>query len=173
VASPALSFKDVDHSCRGGGRAELGFRLSHGLAARFFLQHSGEKGICQPCKGGELQVRGAGRLQAPPAAACPVPRLGWLRRRLRRCLLLLGRGMAVHPPHGRRSRRAQVRHIHGFSRAAGRTGGSYKTLYAVGAATAFLDGLVLTPQEDGSEDLFARAEAAAVHRCRGGHCRQR
>jgi hypothetical protein len=28
------------------------------------------------------------------------------------------------------------------------------------------------PQEDGSEDLFARAEAATAHRCRGGCCRQ-
>ena len=42
-------------------------------------------------------------------------------------------------------RRAQVGHIHGFSRATGRTGGTYKTSYAAGAATAFLDGLVLTP----------------------------
>jgi hypothetical protein len=32
---------------------------------------------------------------------------------------------------------------------------------------AFLDGLVLTPWEDGSEDLFTRAEAATVHRCGG------
>jgi hypothetical protein len=80
--------------------------------------------------------------------------------------------VTVRPPHGRWSRRAQVRHIHGFSRAAGRTGGSYKTSYAAGAATAFLDGLVLTPQEDESEDLFARAEAAAAHRCRGGRCRR-
>jgi hypothetical protein len=39
-----------------------------------------------------------------------------------------------------------------------------------GAAVAFLDGLVLTPVEDGSEDPFVRAEAAAVHRCRGGRC---
>jgi hypothetical protein len=53
--------------------------------------------------------------------------------------------VAVRPPHGRRSCRARVGHIHGFSRAAGRTGGSYKTSYAVGAAVAFLDGLVLTP----------------------------
>jgi hypothetical protein len=166
---PALSFKDVHHPCRGGGRAELGPRLPHGLAARFFLQHSGEKGVRQPCEGGELQVCGAGRLQAPPATACLVPRLGWLRRRL----LLLGRGVAVRPPHGQRSRRAQVRHIHGFSRAADRTWGSYKTSYAVGGGgvAAFWDGLVLTPQEDGSEDLFACAEAAAAHRCRGGHCR--
>jgi hypothetical protein len=123
----------------------LGPRLPHGLAARFFLQHSGEKGVRQPCEGGELRVRGAGRLQALPTAACPVPWLGWLRRRLRRCLLLLGRGVAVRPPHGRRSRRAQVRHIHGFSRAADRTEGSYKTSYAAGAAAALLDGLVLTP----------------------------
>jgi hypothetical protein len=53
--------------------------------------------------------------------------------------------MAVRPPHGRRLRRAQVGHIHGFSRAAGRPGGLYKASYAAGAAAAFLDGLVLTP----------------------------
>jgi hypothetical protein len=138
---PALSFKDVHHPHWGGGRAELGPRLPHGLAAHFFLQHSGEKGVRQPCEGGKLRVRGAGRLQAPPATACPVPRLGWLRRRL----LLLGGDVAVRSPHGRRLRRARVRHIHGFSRAAGRTGGSYKTSCAAGAAAAFLDGLVLTP----------------------------
>jgi hypothetical protein len=60
------------------------------------------------------------------------------------------RGVAVRLPHGRRSRRAQVCHIRGVSRAVGRTvlmpsGGSYKTSYAVEVATAFLDGLVLTP----------------------------
>jgi hypothetical protein len=43
------------------------------------------------------------------------------------------------------SRRARVSHIHGFSRATGRTGRSYKMSYAAGAATAFLEGLVLTP----------------------------
>jgi hypothetical protein len=53
--------------------------------------------------------------------------------------------VVVRPPHGRRLRRAQVGHIHGFSHAAGRTGGSHKTSYATGAAAAFLDGLVLTP----------------------------
>jgi hypothetical protein len=58
------------------------------------------------------------------------------------------RGVAVRPPHGRRSRHAQVRRIHGTSCTAVRTvptlpGGSYKTSYAMGAA--FLDGLVLTP----------------------------
>jgi hypothetical protein len=59
------------------------------------------------------------------------------------------RGVAVRPPHGRWSCHVQVHHIHGVSRAAGRTvptpsGGSYKTSYAVGVAAAFLDGLVLT-----------------------------
>jgi hypothetical protein len=141
----ALSFKDVHHPRWGGRRAELGSCLPHGLATRFFLQHLGEKGVHQPCGGGELRLRGVGRLQAPSAAACLAPRPGWLWCHLRRCLLLLGRGIVVHPPHGRRSRRAQVGHIHGFSRAAGRTGGSYKMSYAAGAASAFLDGLVLTP----------------------------
>jgi hypothetical protein len=103
---PTLSFKDVHHPCWGGGRAELGSRLPHGLAARFFLQHSGEKGVHQPCGGGGLRVRGSGRLQVPLAAACPVPRLGWPRHRLRRCLLPFGWGVAARPPHGRWSRRA-------------------------------------------------------------------
>jgi hypothetical protein len=60
---PALSFKDVHHPCWGGGRAESGLRLSRGLAARFFLQHSGEKGVRQPCEGGKLRLCGAGRLR--------------------------------------------------------------------------------------------------------------
>jgi hypothetical protein len=62
---PALSFKDVHHPCWGRGQAELGSCLPHRLATRFFLQHSGEKGVCQPC--------GAGKL--PPAAwsGCGCP----------------------------------------------------------------------------------------------------
>jgi hypothetical protein len=97
---PALSFKDVHHPRWGGRRAELGYCLPHGLATRFFLQHSGEKGVHQPYGGGELWLRGAGRLQAPPAAECLALWLGWPRCRLRRCLLPLGRGVAVRPPHG-------------------------------------------------------------------------
>jgi hypothetical protein len=83
--------------------------------------------------------------KASSATACLAPRPRWLWCRLRRCLPPLGRGVAVRPPHGRWSRRAQVGHTHGFTRVAGRTGGSYKTSYAMGAAVAFLDGLVLTP----------------------------
>jgi hypothetical protein len=60
------------------------------------------------------------------------------------------RGVAVRPPHGRRSRHAQVHHICGVPCAAGRTaptlpGGSYKTSYVVEVVVAFLDGLSLTP----------------------------
>jgi hypothetical protein len=79
------------------------------------------------------------------AAAClaPQPRQLWCR--LRRHLLPLGRSMAARPPHGRRSRRVRVGHIHGFSCGTSRTGRSYKTSYAVRVGAAFLDGLVLTP----------------------------
>jgi hypothetical protein len=41
---PALSFKDVHHLCWGGGCAELG-PASTWVAARFFPQCSGEKGV--------------------------------------------------------------------------------------------------------------------------------
>jgi hypothetical protein len=69
---PALSFKDVHHPRWGGGRAEWELRLPRGLAVRFFLQHLGEKGVRQPCGGGEFRVRGAGRLWR-----CQLPRV-WL-----------------------------------------------------------------------------------------------
>jgi hypothetical protein len=59
--------------------------------------------------------------------------------------LLPGRGVAVRPPYGQRSRRAQVGHVHGPSRAAGYTGGSYKTSYSTGTVSTFLDSLVLAP----------------------------
>jgi hypothetical protein len=177
---PALSFKDVHHPRWGGKRAELGSCLPHGLATRFFLQHSGEKGVHQPCGGGELRLRGADRLQAPSAAACLAPWPRWLWRRLRCCLLPLGRGVVVRPPHGRWSRRAQVRYIHGVSRATGHTastspGGLYKMSYAVGVAVAFLDGLVFTPvggRERGPLHALRRSPLPVSHRCGGGCCRQ-
>jgi hypothetical protein len=81
---PALSFKNVHHPRWGGRRAELGSCISHGLVTRFFLQHLEEKDVHQPCGGGELRLRGAGRPQAPAAAACLAPWLGWLWRRLQR-----------------------------------------------------------------------------------------
>jgi hypothetical protein len=120
---PALSFKDVHHPCWGGGRAESGLRLSRGLAARFFLQHSGEKGVSQPCEGGKLRLRGVGRLRRRQLPRLWLLGLGGLWCHLRCCLLPLGRGVAVRPPHGRWSRRAQVGHTHGFSRVADLPGG--------------------------------------------------
>jgi hypothetical protein len=183
---PALSFKDVHHPGWGGGAPSWGLP-PRGLATRFFLRHSGEKGILQlcgggilqpcggrrtaaawpgcncpssiratvapraggschqPCRGGELRQRGLGRPQVSSAAACLACWLSWLWRRLRRCLLPLGPGVAVRPPHGRLSRRAQVGHACGPSRAADCTGGSSKTSYAARAAFVFLDCLVLTP----------------------------
>jgi hypothetical protein len=82
----ALSFKDVHHPCWGGRRAELGSCLPHGLVTRFFLQHLEEKDVHQPCGGGEPRLRGAGLLQAPSAAACLAPWLGWLWCHLQCCL---------------------------------------------------------------------------------------
>jgi hypothetical protein len=60
------------------------------------------------------------------------------------------RGVAVRPPHERRSRRAQVRRTRSVPCATGHAvptspGGLYKTSYAVEVAATFLDGLVLTP----------------------------
>jgi hypothetical protein len=61
------------------------------------------------------------------------------------CHLLPGRGVAVHPPHGRRSCRAQAGQVQGPSRTAGRTGGSHNTSYAASVVFVFLDSLVLAP----------------------------
>jgi hypothetical protein len=136
---PALSFKDVHHPRWGGRRAELGSCLPHGLATRFFLQHLEEKGVYQPpLLPSVVSCRVSGSLAW--MALVPTPTLP----------STADRGVAVCLPHGRQSRRAQVCHIHGVSRATGRTvptpsGGSYKTSYAVGVAATFLDGLVLTP----------------------------
>jgi hypothetical protein len=79
---PVLSFKDVHHPHWGGRQAELGSYLSHGLVIHFFLQHSGEKDVYQPCGGGKLRLRGAGRLQVSSAAACLAPWPRWLWCRL-------------------------------------------------------------------------------------------
>jgi hypothetical protein len=72
----ALSFKDVHHSCWGGGRAEWELCLPRGLAVRFFLQHSGEKSVRRPCGGGELWVRGVVRLWRRQLPRVWLPGLG-------------------------------------------------------------------------------------------------
>jgi hypothetical protein len=136
---PALSIKDVHHPRWGGGRAEcVGWRSASSSSIRGRRRSPALRRRRTPGAWGRPSV-------APSAAACLAPRPGWLWCRLRHCLLPLGWSVAARPPHGRRSRRARVGLIHGFSRATGRTGRSYKTSYAAGAAVAFLDGLVLTP----------------------------
>jgi hypothetical protein len=73
---PALSFKDVHHPRWGGGQAEWELCLPRGLAVRFFLQHSGEKGVRRLCGGGKLRVRGAGRLWHRQLPCVWLPGLG-------------------------------------------------------------------------------------------------
>jgi hypothetical protein len=151
---PALTFKDVHHPRWGGRRFEPGFCLPRGPAVRFFLQHSREERGSPATR--RRQTSATRGWPGAGADSCRVPGSWprWPCLRLRRCLLPFGRGVAVRPPHGRQSRRARVRHIHDFSRAAGRIGGPSKTPYAAGVVAAFLDGLVLTPWEDGGEDLL-------------------
>jgi hypothetical protein len=161
---PALSFKDVHHPCWGGGCAELGPHLHVG-SGPLLPSVLGEKGIRYSCGGGELRVRGASGLRVSPAIACPMLWHGWLRR----CLLLLGRGAAARLPHGRWSRRVQVRYTHGFSRVAGHTGGSHMASYVAGAAAVFLD--FLTPLAKTGVRTYKRTGAAVAHQCRGG-CRR-
>jgi hypothetical protein len=69
---PALSFKDVHHPCWGGGQAELVSCLPHGLAIRFFLQHSGEKGVRQHYGGGELPPTAWSGCDCPSTARTTV-----------------------------------------------------------------------------------------------------
>jgi hypothetical protein len=168
ILLPSLGFKDDYQPCGGEKRAGLrppscpqlqgcsssmlGRRASR-VGAPPFARAGGP--LLPPAFEGEgrspaLRRRRTSATRVRPSEAllavtCLAPRPGSLWCRLRHCLLPLGLGVFVRPPHGRWSRRAQVGHTHGFSRVAGRTGGSYKTSYAVGAATTFLDGLVLTP----------------------------
>jgi hypothetical protein len=132
---PALSFKDVQHPCWGGGQAELVSRLPHGLATRFFLQHLGEKGVHQPYGGGEL----------PPAAwsGCGCPSTVWAT--VAPCT---GRPRPRPFPRRRLHRgvvQDVVLHRDGF--------------HVLGQSCPRSCG------EDGSEDLLVRAGAAAIRRC--------
>jgi hypothetical protein len=67
---PALSFKDVHHPGWGGGTPSWGLP-PRGPATRFFLRHSGEKGILQLCGGGVLQP--CGRRTAASWTGCSCP----------------------------------------------------------------------------------------------------
>jgi hypothetical protein len=112
--------------------------LPHGLATRFFLRHSGEKGVHQPYGGGELPPAawsGCGcsstaRVTVAPYAGrpCPWPFLRrWPHRGSHNTLYTAGGGVRVL----------------GWSCPPSRS-------------------------EDESEDLLVRAGAAAISRCGGG-----
>jgi hypothetical protein len=164
---PALSFKDVHHPRWGGRRAELGSCLPHGLVTRFFLQYLEEKDVHQPCGGGEPRLRGAGRLQAPSAAACLAPWLGWLWCRLQRCLPPpRGAWLSVHRTGDGRAVRRSTASVASLAppatllqrRPGGRT--RRRTPWRWRPHSWMV--LSSPPQEGGGEDLSARAEASAV-----------
>jgi hypothetical protein len=132
---PALSFKDVHHPCWGGGQAELRSCSPHGLTTHFFLQHLGEKGVHQPCGGGEL----------PPAAwsGCGCPSTAWAT--VAPCV---GRPRPRPFPR-RRLHRGIVQHV------VRRRGSAHVPGWSCPHSHS----------EDVSEDLLVRAGAAAIRRC--------
>jgi hypothetical protein len=161
---PALSFKDVHHPRWGGRRAELGSCPPHGLATRFFLQHSGEKGIHQPCGGGELRLRGAGQLrrhQLPRVWLLGLDGFGAASDAVSCCLV--GAWLSVHcTGDGRVVRRSDTSMASPAPPAA--PGGH--TRHRTPQGWRPRSWMVLSPSrsEDGSENLFACAGAAAIRR---------
>jgi hypothetical protein len=161
---PALSFKDVHHPCWGGRRAESGSCLLHGPVTRFFLQHWGRR------RSPALRRRQTSATRGRPAVSAVSCRMsGSLAR------------MALAPPptlppavwSGRScpsTARATVAPCAGLPhpRLLPRRWpywGAYKVSYAAGWRPRSWMVLSSLPWEDGSEGLFARAEAAAIHRC--------
>jgi hypothetical protein len=120
-------------------KSEPGCGLPLPSASRMFIIHAGRKG--KPSWGSAF------RMGWRPTSSSSIRgrRAFTSLAEEANCHRLPGRGAAVRPPHGQQSCRAQVGHVHGPSRVAGHTGGSYKTSYAAGAVSTFLDGLVLTP----------------------------
>jgi hypothetical protein len=122
------------------------------------------EGAYRPCGGGELRQRGTGRPQALSATARLARWLSWLWRGLRRCLLPLGPGVAVRPPHGRLSRRAHRGIVQDVVRCAG-------SVHVFGLSCPHSDttpprgGRHLPVWEDVSGDLSVQARATVVHRC--------
>jgi hypothetical protein len=90
---PALSFKDLRHSCWGGGRAEPELYLAYGPASRFFLQLLGVETIFQLCGGGALQpCRGRRTVAAQSGCNIPSSVLVFVARTgVRTCRCALGR----------------------------------------------------------------------------------
>jgi hypothetical protein len=145
VASPCPQLQGCSSSALGSRVSRVGAPPSEWAGGPLLPPAFGGEGRSPALRRRQTSATWGRPSEAPSAASCLAPRPGWLWCRLRPCLLPLGWSVAVRPPHRRRLRRAQVGRIHGFSRAAGHTGGLYKTSYFMGAAAALLDGLVLTP----------------------------
>ena len=174
-----LSFKDVHHPRWGGGRAELGSCLPHGLVTRFFPEHSGEKGVHQPCGGGELRLAGSTgcrRRQLP--RVCLLGLDGFGAASGAASCYLVGAWLSVHRTgDGRAVRRSATSTTSLASPAApGGGGGGYKTSYAAGGGSVFLDGLLLTPAvrtgARTSSCALGRPPFAGMALVAGGHCRR-
>jgi hypothetical protein len=119
----------------GGGQAELRSCLPHGLAIRFFLQHLGEKGVHQPCGGGELPPTAWSGCGCPSTARATVaPCVGRPRPWPFPC----------HWPHL------------GVVQDVVRCGGG---VHVLGWSCPH------SRSKDGSEDLLVRAGVAAIRRC--------
>jgi hypothetical protein len=152
------------------GEPSGSFAFRVGLAVRFFLQHSGEKGVRRPRGGGKLWVHGPAvcgavscRVSGSPAwaALVPPPALPPAAGAERGCTSTAWATVAssVGWPHPRllprhQSHREVVQHV------VRRAGGGGVLGWSCPHSRS----------EDGSEDLFVRTGAAAGHRCRGGRC---
>jgi hypothetical protein len=163
---PALSFKVVHHPGCGGGRAEPGFYLPHGPTRRLFLQHSGERALTGLAEGANFDnAKVAGDRSAASVVSCSVPgslaqlALAWPPH----CLLSLGPGVAIRPPHGRPLRRAHRGIVQDVVRRAG--GVRVLGLSCPHSGTSPPHGGWRRPVcEDLSGDLLVQAGAAAIRR---------
>jgi hypothetical protein len=119
---PALSFKDLHHSCWGGGRAEPELYLPHGFVGHPLLQHSGERALTGLAEGADFDNAGL---------------VGRERRQLHRVGLAgsAGSGSALGASSRRRAECGYLAAVRGR---AARTGGPPKTSRAARAAFVFL-----------------------------------
>jgi hypothetical protein len=109
---------------------------------------------------------GSGRLQVPPATACPVLRLEWLRRCLRRCLRCwIGAWLSVPRTGDGRAVRRSATPTASPAPPAILRGRKWRRASRGRRLRSWMSSLL---SEDESKDLFARAEATIAHRCRGG-----
>jgi hypothetical protein len=140
---PALSFKDLHHSCWGGGRAEPELYLPHRFVGHPLLQHSGERALTGLAEGVDSDnARLVGRER------CQLQRVGLAGS--------AGSGLAPGTPFCRTS-----------GRCAARTEGSPKTSRAARAAFVFLGCPAFAPVRRLCEEVGARPSV----RIRVGICR--